>query len=119
MRVRLVIFTAALVALAATTAAWAARPATKPQKSTVVVSMYEMGLKLSKTVVHRGTVTFQITNVGKVEHDFALPTARSATINGGEKTTLVAKFSKPGKYTFICTVEGHASLGMMGRLTVK
>ena len=119
MRVRLVVLAAALVALVGTTAAWAARPATKPEKSTVTVSMYEMGFKLSNTVVHRGTVKFQIANVGKVEHDFALPTARSAVINSGEKTTLVAKFPKPGKYTFICTVEGHASLGMMGRLTVK
>lgn len=121
MRLRLVVVAAASVALAAASGSWAAKPkpAPKPQRSTITVSMYEMGFKLSRTVVARGTVTFQVANVGSVEHDFALPTARTAVIQGGEKTTLVAKFPKPGTYTFICTVEGHASLGMLGRLTVK
>jgi len=39
-------------------------------------------------------------------------------IEPGQSATLSVKFATPGKYTFICTVEGHQEAGMIGVLTV-
>lgn len=78
-------------------------------------------------------------NAGQTLHDFALVTgpgiptpnaptseADSQSSNGspyhvaaqaGTQATLKLTLP-PGSYTFICTVQGHADLGMRGNLTV-
>ena len=96
-------------------------PAPEPVTSTVAVSMFEMGFKLSKTVVPRGTVIFKVVNNGRLPHDFSFgkELGGSALLEAGESGTLTVKFTKAGKYIYICTVEGHAESGMLGALTVE
>lgn len=88
--------------------------------SKVSVSAFEMGFKLSATTVPHGTVTFTVTNTGKLAHDFSFGTALGGTalLQPGQTGTLHVTFSKPGQYRFICTVEGHAEAGMVGVLKV-
>ena len=64
-------------------------------------------------------LTFEVTNTGKTEHNFALENG-SATdmIPPGETATLESSALEEGKHTFICEVPGHASAGMKGVLTV-
>ena len=97
------------------------------QTTRVSVSAFEMGFKLSKTTVPHGTVIFEVTNVGKLPHDFSFGSKGGGTplLQPGEKGTLTVNFPKPGvyaargsQYTFICTVEGHQEAGMIGVLTV-
>ena len=107
----------------------AAKPKPKPKpvlkNTTVLVSAFEtssgMSLKLSQTTVPRGTVTFKVVNDGKLPHDFSFGDAigKSEILEAGQSQTVTIKFPKPGKYTFICTVEGHQEAGMIGVLTVK
>ena len=54
--------------------AFTVTPAAAPaaQTTNVTVSMFEMGFKLSATVVPRGTVIFKVVNDGKVPHDFRI-----------------------------------------------
>ncbi len=77
-----------------------------------------------------------MTNTGTLPHDIrictkALTTAQvshlntcatrvsSATISPGSKaTTVKATFKKAGTYEYLCTLPGHAALGMKGDLTV-
>jgi len=113
---------AALVAASFATA----RPTTPGAARTVVtVSMYEMGFKLSKSVIRPGTAVFRTVNDGAVQHDFRIkgigtPTGMGTPILGsGQRATLTVRFAKPGRYTFLCTVPGHAAAGMKGKLTVK
>ena len=40
-------------------------------------------------------------------------------VQGGAASKLQSVDLKPGKYTFLCTVPGHAQAGMKGTLTVK
>jgi uncharacterized cupredoxin-like copper-binding protein len=90
------------------------------QTTRVSVSAFEMGFKLTKTTVPRGTVIFDVKNDGKVPHDFTFGSQGGGTpmLQPGQSATLTVKFTKPGKYTFICTVEGHQEAGMIGVLTV-
>jgi plastocyanin len=69
-----------------------------------------------------GEVTIDFTNPSALEHNVAIEQggkvlAESETISEG-KTTVSAQL-KPGTYTFLCTIPGHAEAGMEGTLTVK
>lgn len=83
------------------------------------VSAFEMGFKLSRTTVPRGTVVFHVTNDGNAPHDLAFG-SRGGTpmLDSGQQATLTVAFPKPGSYTYVCTVEGHAAAGMIGKLVV-
>lgn len=117
MKARALIAVVALgVGLAAASPAAVATPSAK---TTVVnVSMFEMGFKLSKRTVPRGTVVFRVANNGHAEHDFRITGKGSPVLQAGERATLRVVFKKRGKFTFICTVEGHALAGMIGKLSV-
>jgi len=93
---------------------------TAPQTTDVNVSLFEMGFKLSKMTVPRGTVVFHLKNDGKLPHDFSFGSrgGGSPMLQAGRSATFTVKFATPGKYTFICTVEGHQESGMIGALTV-
>ncbi len=90
------------------------------QTTRVSVSMFEMGFKLSKATVPHGTVVFEVRNDGKLPHDFSFGSRGGGTplLAPGQSAILKVTFAKPGKYTYICTVEGHQESGMIGVLTV-
>lgn len=93
---------------------------TTAQTTRVAVSGFEMGFKLSRKTVPRGTVTFDVVNDGKLPHDFSFGSKGGGTkmLGPGQKDSLTVSFPRPGQYTFICTVEGHMEGGMIGVLTV-
>ncbi len=70
-----------------------------------------------------GSDTFAFTNDAPIAHDFTIETpsgqkvAATPIFSGGTKSTTATL--KPGTYTFLCTVPGHAAGGMKGTLTVK
>lgn len=75
-----------------------------------------------------GEVVFFLKNVGdqyEGYHDFVIGPvlyqglARSPTINGGESVIFTIEDLPAGIYAFWCEVEQHASLGMVGALTVE
>ncbi|HSG12468.1 MAG TPA: cupredoxin domain-containing protein [Gaiellaceae bacterium] len=112
---------ASLVAVSLATAAEesASTPAGVAAESQVVtVSMYEMGFKLSASRVQTGTVTFRVVNDGKVVHDFRINGKGTPVLGPGEQATLTVDFPQPGTFSFVCTVEGHAAAGMVGKLVV-
>lgn len=82
-------------------------------------------LKFDKTslAAKAGKVTVAFTNKAPLGHNFTIQSASGATVaatptfNGATKT--VTATLKPGKYTFLCTVPGHAMAGMKGTLTVS
>jgi uncharacterized cupredoxin-like copper-binding protein len=87
--------------------------------TTVTVKATEFKFSLSKTTASRGTVTFKIKNAGHLKHDFKINGKKSKMLNPGQSTTLKVTFRKAGKYSYICTVPGHAQAGMKGRLTIR
>jgi plastocyanin len=76
----------------------------------------------SSATAKAGKVTIKMLNKSSVMHDIAIQgngvqQTGPLVSNGG--TSTVSANLKPGTYTFLCTVPGHAAAGMKGTLTVK
>jgi len=104
----------ALVPLATAQADGQARSAA----TTVQVKGGEFFFKLStKSVATPRKVTFVFKNTGHVLHDFKINGKKTPLIAPGKTATLAVTLKK-GKYTYLCTVPGHAAAGMKGVFTV-
>jgi uncharacterized cupredoxin-like copper-binding protein len=90
-----------------------------PAATTIQVKGGEFFFRLSKkTIAKPGKVTFVFKNIGHVTHDFSILGKKSPLIQPGRTTRVVVTFKKKGKYTYKCTVPGHAAAGMKGVFTV-
>jgi uncharacterized cupredoxin-like copper-binding protein len=86
---------------------------------TIKVTASEWKFVLSKKSIPTGTtVIFKVTNKGKIGHDFKINGKKTPLIQPGKTATLKVAFKKKGRLTFICTVKGHAALGMKGSFAV-
>ena len=112
----------ASLALAAPLAVLAAETGTTAAQATTITvtagKPTEFHFTLSKKSTPKGSVTFKITNKGKLSHDFKIAGKRSPMVKPGKTATLKVTL-KPGKIKYQCTVPGHAAAGMKGTLTVK
>jgi uncharacterized cupredoxin-like copper-binding protein len=88
-------------------------------KTTITVTMSEYRFKLSKTRnIPVGTVTFKLVNKGKIPHNFKINGKTSKLIAPGKTGTFTVAFTKKGSFAYLCTVSGHAKLGMKGVLGI-
>jgi plastocyanin len=69
-----------------------------------------------------GPTTFNLKNDGDAPHNFAVQgegvEQSTPIIQGGQSASITVDL-KPGTYAYLCTVPGHAQLGMQGSFTVK
>jgi uncharacterized cupredoxin-like copper-binding protein len=68
--------------------------------------------------VHRGTVTFKVTNNGGIPHNLHINGKQTPDIDPGSTVALKVTFAKPRSYPYLCTLPGHAEAGMKGVLKV-
>jgi plastocyanin len=85
----------------------------------VSVTARDFRFTLSKSSVRAGTVTFTLTNRGNQRHDFKIGGRKTSIISRGRTATVRVRLRSGRSYTYICTVPGHASAGMKGRLRVR
>jgi uncharacterized cupredoxin-like copper-binding protein len=71
-----------------------------------------------RSVPAGSTVIFSVVNKGKISHDLKVGGKKTPTLNPGQSATLTVKFAKKGRYAYLCTVLGHAKLGMKGSFAV-
>jgi uncharacterized cupredoxin-like copper-binding protein len=83
------------------------------------VTMTEFHYALSPVSVHKGVVRFTLSNNGSVGHDLKINGKKSAIIGPHKTGSFSVTFRKAGRYTYLCTVPGHAAAGMKGVLIVK
>jgi plastocyanin len=86
--------------------------------ASVRVSATEFKFRLTPRSVTHGTVTFRLTNRGRVRHDFKIA-GRKTRVIAPRKTTRLTVRLRRGTYRYLCTVQGHADAGMKGRLRVR
>ena len=86
---------------------------------TIKVSATEFKFALSKKSVAPGTtVIFKVTNKGRIPHNFKIAGNKTQVIKPGATKSVKVVFKKKGKYGYICTLDGHARLGMKGSFSV-
>lgn len=115
--------------------------ASKVTRVIAVHALDQMRFEPSEFEVKSGqTVRFEVTNIGKVRHEFGIGThdeqaahaemmladpdmrhedGRMITIEPGETKQLVWRFGKPGVYEVGCQIPGHYPAGMMARVVVS
>jgi uncharacterized cupredoxin-like copper-binding protein len=75
-------------------------------------------VKMPKTVA-AGTHTFTLVNKGSAMHDLKLAGKKTKILAKGQRGSFTVALKRGKRYAFLCTVPGHAALGMKGTLTVK
>jgi glucose/arabinose dehydrogenase len=106
--------------LVAVSIAGAASPASA-RTVTVRVDARDFAFTLSRRSVPAGsTVRFVVRNRGTVPHDFVVASKkRTRDLRPGQRQTITAAFPRKGTFRFLCSVSGHARLGMTGAFGVS
>ena len=89
----------------------------RPAATTVTVTAgkpSEFKFTLSPKSVPHGVVTFKVTDKGGLPHDFKIAGKKTKMLKKNQRATLTVTLKKGKKYPYICTVPGHAQLGMKG-----
>ncbi len=73
---------------------------------------------MPKTVAP-GSHTFTLVNRGSASHDLKLGGKKTKLLKKGQKGSFTVVLKGGKTYPFLCTVPGHAALGMRGKLVVK
>jgi uncharacterized cupredoxin-like copper-binding protein len=84
--------------------------------TTVSVTAKEYKFVLSRRKAPHGKTIFKVVNRGKLRHDFKIAGHKTPLLKPGAHATLTVTLTK-GKHRYICTVAGHATLGMKGVFT--
>jgi hypothetical protein len=86
---------------------------------TVRVDARDFAFALSRRSVPAGTtVRFVVRNRGGTVHDFVVKRQRTRILKPGQRQTITVAFPRTGTFRFLCSVPGHARLGMRGTFRV-
>jgi mono/diheme cytochrome c family protein len=81
-----------------------------------------LAFSAGKATAPVGALELIMKNPASIQHNIAVEGGgvdKKGAVVGKGGTSMVKVTLKPGKYTFLCTVPGHADGGMKGTLTVK
>jgi uncharacterized cupredoxin-like copper-binding protein len=53
-------------------------------------------------------------NKGRIQHDFKIAGKKTKLLKHNQTATLTVTLKKGKRYTYLCTVPGHAAAGMKG-----
>ena len=117
---KLITIAAVSVAVLAPAGLASARTDASARPTAISVSGKEFSFHLSKTSIPKpGTVTFTFRNAGTMKHDFDIGGKKTPLIGPGKTAKLTVTFHKTGRFSYRCTVPGHAQAGMKGVFTVR
>jgi glucose/arabinose dehydrogenase len=86
---------------------------------TIRVDAKDFAFSLSRRSVPAGTtVRFAVRNRGNVPHDFVIGGKRTKVLQHGGRQTLTVRFTRKASIRFVCSIPGHAKLGMKGVFAV-
>jgi plastocyanin len=95
------------------------KKAPKAKTTRITVAASEFKYVFSKrSIPAAGTVIFTVVNKGKISHNFAIGGKITPNLLPGKSAKLTVKFTKKGRFPYICTIVGHAGAGMRGVFSV-
>ena len=103
----------------ASTAAIVISSASGAAATTYSIRAVDFGFRGMPARVTAGRVTFRITNRGQASHDLKIAGKVTKLLSTGQSATVTVTLRKGRRYPYLCTVPGHATLGMKGTLTAK
>jgi glucose/arabinose dehydrogenase len=110
---------AVLAACAAAALAGSAAPGGQATV-TVRVTAKDFSFALSRRSAPAGSkVRFVVTNRGSTIHDFVVKGRRTRILRPRQSQTITVAFPRKGTFGFLCSVPGHARLGMKGTFGVS
>lgn len=92
-------------------------PAAAAPSGTFTVQASDFRFKGIPRRAAAGTHVFKVRNTGRATHDLKIAGKRTRLLRSGQTQNLRVTLRR-GRYVYICTVEGHAKLGMKGTLIV-
>ena len=111
-----------VTACGGSTTAPSVAPGASDASGAIAVGASEFKFEPAVIAVPAGSVTFRISNVGAVEHEFEIFQGETVV---DEVEGLVPGLTRdltvtlaPGDYTYVCKLAGHDAAGMKGNLTV-
>ena len=107
-----------VVAVALTAIAALAPSALGRSQAKATVTATDFKFKWVPARLVRGVATITVVNKGQASHDLRIAGKKTKILNPGQRATLKVTLKK-GTYAYLCTVPGHAALGMKGKLVVK
>lgn len=108
-----------LISMAAFDTGQGAAASTTSGDQTVEVTLGDLFIEPKQLEAKTGTVSFEVTNDGQTEHNFAIDgLGATEMIPPGETATLRVPSLEAGEYKVICEVAGHAGGGMTASLVV-
>ena len=97
----------------------ASAPARSQTPVTIRVVARDYSFALSRSSVAAGsTVRFVVRNAGSTVHDFVVRGRRTRLLAPGRSQAITVRFPGKGKFAYLCSVPGHARLGMRGTFAV-
>jgi uncharacterized cupredoxin-like copper-binding protein len=85
----------------------------------ITVAASEFKYVFSKrSIPAAGTVIFTVVNKGKISHNFFIAGKVTPMLLPGKSAKLTVRFTKKGKFAYLCTIVGHAAAGMRGQFAV-
>jgi uncharacterized cupredoxin-like copper-binding protein len=87
------------------------------------VTALDFKYKLSPLQLKAGKQTLTVINRGQATHDFKIGNKakswKTRILNPGQRQTITVTLRKGARYTYICTVPGHALLGMKRTVLIR
>ena len=112
-----IVFALAVVAIAAIVAVPALARAHRTAAVNIKIKAVDLKFIVPLKHAPHGKIQFSIVNKGAVPHNFKIAGKKTPLISPGQTKVLKLTLKK-GKYSYLCTVPGHAAAGMKGVFTV-
>jgi uncharacterized cupredoxin-like copper-binding protein len=82
------------------------------------VTATDFKFKIAPLPLKAGVNSFTVINRGEATHNFKIVNTKTRILNPGQRQTIKVTLKK-GRYVVLCTVPGHAALGMKNTLVVR
>jgi plastocyanin len=106
------------VAAASTAIAALAPSALARSQAKATVTATDFKFRWVPARLSKGVATITVVNKGQATHDLKIAGKKTKMLNPGQRAVLKVTLRK-GTYAYLCTVPGHAALGMKGKLVVR